>query len=532
MKMISVLVGHAAVWCVLFSGVPVASQQRHIPSKISAMEEDVEQLRTDFLTLTGGQPAADARARLDQLADDVRSLREAGAQAVIEKNASEAEAARLRAEVERLAAEVKALSAMTAQLKAELDAQSSAPLTGYDSGFFVRSGNGKFLLKVGGWVRPKYTLGLVSRSDSSEASSPSAGRNDSAFGNTVQTNSFEVESARLEMSVQMFQRVSGVLSVDFGTLRGEVSYSSDDPPVTFMDAYGEFRVVDAFWIRGGQFKVPFDLETAYDDGSLVFSSRSLMTRRYFVTAEESISGGAGEIDAVDEINGSAFGRDVGAEIGGAVLDDRLVYHLGVWNGAGIHRENDNRDVLIAGRIAFAPLGSMSINMSDIEGAKSPRVSAGLGAAYDLPLHRRLLEPDTTYNSSDFSATFDAALKWRGLSAFAAVFYRYSDHGAGLAESESVLHSLGAVVQAAYYISSLNLEPAVRYSVFSARLGRGESAVHEATAGVQYYVYPEHLRFGIEYRGVFPTEDTASYIVSNDPNRDASHEIGVSAEVKF
>lgn len=526
------------------------AQKSDATSRLKGVESDIEKLKSELNALTGNKSVEEAAARLDRMADDIRSLRQNAAQTAIEKDEAEAEAARLNAETERLAAEVAALKESLDGLKTEVNVLSKSPTAGYDHGFFIRSRDALFKLRMNGRVRPQYTLTLQRQYKTEENGDLLRGADGKAeLSSTVASNEFDIESARLEMSVSMFERLTGVLSLDFGTLSGEVDYPVngevpdavtagnlriEDRAVLFIDAFGEYRVVDAFVIRAGQFKVPFDLETAYDDGSLVFSSRSLMTKRYLVFADEPNIDEADPMyrAAYDITNGSSFGRDLGAMLGGTAFDHVFDYHLGVFNGGGLNRENDNRDVLVAARLAVSPFGPLNLDMSDLDGNESPRVSVGAGAAFDLPVHTSPALPEEMYNSLDINATLDAAVKWRGLCAFTSVYYRRSDHGYGLSRKSEILHSLGTTAQVAYYLSALHLEPAVRYSFFSARLDSSKDYVHEGTVGVNYHVFEEHLRVGIEYRGLFPVDKEASYLSPVGVRHEPQHEIGVSAEVEF
>ncbi len=341
-----------------------------------------------------------------------------------------------------------------------------------------------------------------------------------------------MESARFETTAAFFHKAYGVLSLDFGEPQDEERAASR--PVIFVDAFAKYEVIKEFVVRAGQFKVPFDLETSFCDRAFVFASRSLMTRRYATYVDDS---SVSETDsayrsAYDINRGSSFGRDVGAEVSGAAFKGRFTYGLGVFNGASLNRENDNRDVLVSGRAAYLPFGEMSDAMSDAERTESLKLSIGAGVAYDLVSQRYALASEEEYNSSDVSATLDVHAKWKGLSTFAAVFYRHSDHGRALIGDEETLSSIGAVAQASYFVEPIRLEPAVRYSFYKARFDRDGDQVHEVSGALLYHVLPEHLRVGIEYRGVFPNDKEASYLVPLGVRQDNRHEVILSAEVGF
>jgi hypothetical protein len=447
---------------------------------------------------------------------------------------------KMTAEMQRITTENKQLTADAATLRQEqealrqdLNTLKSSPTAGYEKGFFVQSLNKNVRLNFTGFIRPQYTLTVQRQYRTDETGDLAATADGVAeLEHKIKGNDFRVENARFEAKIQLFHKAQGVVSLDFGDPVDEEL--TDDRPVILVDAFAEYSFFKELSLRAGQFKVPFDLETSFNDRDLIFDSRSLMTGRYALYVDDSSIDETDPLyrSAYDTARGSSFGRDVGAMAFGSAFGGRFSYSAGVFNGAGFNRENDNRDVLVSGRLAYLPFGEMSDTMSDSALTESLRLSIGAGVAYDLVSHTYPLFPEDEYNSSDISGTLDVLAKWRGLSGFASVFYRRSDHGRALYDSNEVLSSIGAQAQVSYYIAPVRLEPAVRYSFYKARFDREGDQVHEASCALLYHVLPEHLQVGIEYRGLFPNDKEASYLVPLGVRYDYQHEMIISAEVGF
>jgi hypothetical protein len=226
------------------------------------------------------------------------------------------------------------------------------------------------------------------------------------------------------------------------------------------------------------------------------------------------------------------------EVGGVLLGKALDLRLGVFNGAGLGKENDNRDVLVALRVEGRPLGPLSPGITDTDAAETPRAALGLGAAFDLPAHQSAYEEEIQYNSADASITADVHLKWQGLSLLGAIFYRYADHGGGVFKgegddlTEQAVLSLGGTIQAAYCHAKTRLTPAVRYSVYDASLDRSKNHVHQATAALTYTLVPGHAKLTLDYSGLFPSDASRSYLAPMDSWVEARHDLSIVAEIRF
>lgn len=97
------------------------------------------------------------------------------------------------------------------------------------------------------------------------------------------------------------------------------------------DAYITWNRFDAASVRIGQFKSPFGFEQLYLDSRLSTIERSLVNDRL------------------------TPGRQIGVQVGGDVLDQRVSYAAGLFNGNGTNVNfNDNDKLMLAGRVSAVP----------------------------------------------------------------------------------------------------------------------------------------------------------------------------------
>jgi phosphate-selective porin OprO/OprP len=151
-------------------------------------------------------------------------------------------------------------------------------------------------------------------------------------------NSFSARRVRLTLSGDLFKNVSYKLQVD----------AVKSPMV--LDALVEFKLAPEAGIRVGQFKVPFSQENLASSSDLDTINRS--------TPEEKLVPGR---------DIGANGRDIGAALFGKY--SILEYSLGVFNGSGIDRKDDNSKKDFGGRLVVRPVDFLSVGAAFYRGRK-------------------------------------------------------------------------------------------------------------------------------------------------------------------
>lgn len=180
---------------------------------------------------------------------------------------------------------------------------SGSPVAGWENGFFLRSTDKNYQLRITGQIQGDVRDYTSSRDQ-------------------TDIDTFLIRRARFGIEATVFQYYEFRFLPDFGQGR-----------TVIQDAYINVHYLDDVQFTGGKFKEPFSYEQLVQD-------------RFVPTVERSI---------IDQL---APARDVGVMIHGQkLLNDRLDYAVGIFNGEinGDQDVNNNKD--IAGRVALRPFNS-------------------------------------------------------------------------------------------------------------------------------------------------------------------------------
>ncbi len=253
----------------------------------------------------------------------------------------------------------------------------------------------------------------------------------------TEANSFDVRRARLDVKGDIGTKVGYRLQVEFaGTPR-------------ILDAYVTWKMCEWVGMQAGQFKVPFSLENPYSPVNLETMDNSLV-----------IMALAGYADVA---NIAANGRDIGLGFNGNFLKrdgfSIINWALGVFDGAGINRVDNNKQKDFSGILTINPIKNLSL------------------AAYH-------------YNGWGFRELNGEipAGNFRRIRSGGGVKY---DDGRWLARSEYIwgktggLHSQGAYVVAGWFAVPQKVQIAAKYDYFQRDLTNSDTRWNYYTAGVTY-----------------------------------------------
>ena len=166
-------------------------------------------------------------------------------------------------------------------------------------------------IRLGGWVQTRWT---------------------NAVGTT---NPFELRRARPALDGSLAEKISYRVQVD--AVRSPV----------LLDARLDLNYLPYAKLTVGQFKVPFSQENLISSRDLIPIERSLVVN-----------------NLVPGRDNSSNGRDIGAQLAGNFLRGGgrplFNYSVGVFNGAGINRRDDNRRKDVAARLVLHPLAALSL----------------------------------------------------------------------------------------------------------------------------------------------------------------------------
>jgi phosphate-selective porin len=394
---------------------------------------------------------ADVEARLGALQQEVARL--------TAMRASEGE---LRRELDALRARETELRERLAHLRQRLEAhrvELPRPAGfGHDSGgFFLRTDDGRFDLRLGGYLQMGYEGALRSTGAPHAASTYDLWRNLSAF---------ELRRAKLTLGGQAgMPFVHYYVELDFARIYTPDSLAWHDESralATLRSPLQDYYVDVAPWsflaARVGQFRVPFGREHLTTPDHLLLVDRSVVDRAF------------------------TFDRDLGLMLYGGVRDERVAWQGAILNGNGANALHNTGDLLYVARLVLSPLGAVAPGESDLTRTPRPRVAAGGSFAY----HRARLDsgalgvatsgslsgiavtdagtPPTVDHVDTYQAGADLAFKWRGLSLQGEYVWRRQVTASGIAPTPTgKTRFTGAYGQAGYMVVKRKVEVAGRFA---------------------------------------------------------------------
>ena len=229
------------------------------------------------------------------------------------------------------------------------------------------------------------------------------------------------------------------------------------------DVYAAWTKFPAASVKFGQFKTPFGFEQLYLDSRLFTIERSLANDRLTLS------------------------RQIGAQLYGDVVPERLTYAAGVFNGSGTNTTtNDNDRFLAVARVAFTPLLAPSLRVNAAINGFTTRDTAGAfgpefgfvnnvftgrrtGAGADLQLVAGPLEVWTEYIETTFDPT-------TGRSSRASGWY----------------------AQAAWFTASRRWQFIGKLDAFDPNEQRANDRLHTVTLGTNYMIHGDDLKMQLDW----------------------------------
>lgn len=287
---------------------------------------------------------------------------------------------------------------------------------------------------------------------------------------------------------------------------GGTDYDRDAPsPVLaspVFDAFVEYVGVRDACVKVGQYFVPFD--------------RARTNREFALHL----------VDRPQPISELTLDRDVGLSIysddlGG--LGKRLAYHAGIFGGDGRNRFGGQEPgALLVGRVVVRPFGGFDEDVEgDVERQSRPRLSVGVGAAYNVDTARQR----STYGAPLTAGTLDyahfaadAVFKTHGFFVLAEYVYRDAQGAESLAGTangmpvtEWARSGQGYLVQVGQLVTR-QVELVGRWSQLFAKDGtdpayrkKVEESGRELVGGANLYLNGHQLKLQADYSYLFGDE---------------------------
>lgn len=333
-----------------------------------------------------------------------------------------------------------------APVEPEPEAEHASKNVGYDKGFFIKSDDGKFMMKITGRVQPFYTLAR------SLGAQPS-GRIEHDWA-----GAFEIRRARLV--------IEGNLHGKDLLYKFQTDYGKGQP--SLKDYHFDVRLSGDTWLRVGQWKRPFSRQQINSSGRLELTGRAITDK--------------------------AFGAE--RDIGVALRNDYekstpIEWTVGVWNGTGSEPQplvdGDGDPTGGIGNIPkqFRPafIGRIGVNSDGVKGYSEADLEGGplrWGAAASVWIEADF---DEDKQSND-KVELDFIVKANGFSTTGG-FYAMTAQSDVQPLSSQELSLVGMHFQAGYMVQP-KVQLAARYAVLAPRPDGLKT--HEIAFGGGYYGY--------------------------------------------
>lgn len=264
---------------------------------------------------------------------------------------------------------------------------------------------------------------------------------------------------------------------------------------SLRDAYLEAAHFAAAEVRAGQFKIPFNRVQVASSAGLQFVERAILN---------------------DEFILGDSGRDIGLQVGGVVLPERLHYAVGLFNGSGPNTSDADSNHLAVGRVLVTPLADFPDYYveGDLRDDLPARFGAGFALAYlgDERTGRTVKRAGLTdgvaypgFRGADIVATTaDAQFKAAGFSALFDYHFRQIDPR-GLAGIEA--HGIN--LQAGYFVLPKTVEIALRFAWIDPQQGRRDDHVREYGVAAGYFLFGHNLKIQADVRRIESEQTDAS-----------------------
>ncbi len=337
---------------------------------------------------------------------------------------------------------------------------------GYHDGFYVKTEDDRFRLKVGSRVNFGYTYGFISPA------------NDFSTFDLIHAKIYAGGNA-FSQSIQYYFQAAAANNTR--PVKSSPPPESNTGNFTLEDYYVRLSWEDLS-IKLGQFKVPFGRQWMIYSGNLEFGDRSLATKAF------------------------TFGRDRGVTFGAD--RETFSYTLGIFNGAGDpslgngfspanfsstgqNTSNDfstGRGHLYLARIVAIPMGLAGYSEGDVENSEGARLEIGGGFVFDqdrdVDLNADGIVEDT--KADLWNASGELIFKKGGKSIQGEFFYRKVK-----GEAISDVDALGFYVQPAYFLVSNKFEVALRFGWVDPNLDLSQNRIFEGALATNLYISKDH-----------------------------------------
>lgn len=267
-------------------------------------------------------------------------------------------------------------------------------------------------------------------------------RGDSRFTNN--NDRVYLRRARLNATGKFLEEFDFRVELD---LAGSLS-NSGALRAQMTDGFINWNRYPAAIVKVGQFKTPFGFEQLFADSRLVTMERSLVNDRLTLS------------------------RQLGVQLGGDLLEKRLSYAVGAFNGNGVNNNfNDNDRFLVVGRLSgsawqgklFGQTASLSVGANTF---RSTDTNIPLGAEFAFDSTPASAEHDNIFAGDRVGTGLDSQLKIGPLELWVELLDSRFEPTSRRPRAE--VESRGGYAQASYFVLSDRLQLALKAETFDPR----------------------------------------------------------------
>jgi phosphate-selective porin OprO/OprP len=324
-------------------------------------------------------------------------------------------------------------------------------------GVTVLAADGEVSLTLGGLLQVQFEDG-----DRGDARFPATGE-----------DRFYLRRARLNATGTFAEQFDFRLEFDLAGTLG----STNGLRAQMTDGYVNWNRYAAAQVRAGQFKTPFGFEQLYADPRLLTIERSLVNDRLTLS------------------------RQLGAQLWGDLLDKRLSYAVGVFNGNGVNNSaNDNGKFLWAGRLAAAPWKGNLLG-----GPASWAIGGNAFQSEDTALSLPDFNLDSTPTTPDRDNLFTGKRRGYGFDTQfeSGPFSLWAEYLQNHFEPTDArpfarFDSDGWYVQAGFFLVPKKLQAVLKHETFDPSRRVSANEVSNDTVGLNYYIKGNNLKLQLDY----------------------------------
>lgn len=353
--------------------------------------------------------------------------------------------------LQRLENELGALRKENQQLRSELGLEGRAGQT------IVKPAGREPVLSVGGMLQAQADFG---------------DKGDARFA--TDNDRFYLRRARINLQGKFLEEFDFRIEGEFAGSLGEASGNR----AQLTDAYINWNRYSFANVRVGQFKTPFGYEQLAADPKLFTIERSLPNDRLTV------------------------GRQIGVQVAGDVLDKKISYATGVFNGSGVNTSaNDNEHFMWAGRVAATAwegkLGKDDAKLTVGVDAYSTK-DTGLASqpsefGFDsVPGGTR----DNIFTGRRQAGGLDTQFHVGRLDFWAE--YLRARYKATDRLPSSSFDTEGWYVMAGYFVVPKELQALLKYESFDPNLNVANNSTRTWTVGANYFLKGDDIKLQLDY----------------------------------